>query len=335
MTNVGQAAVSTPSYSHQLAAFCRRASFSPGDVIRRKGDHYRDMYLITEGSVDVILEPNSGPSSTTELGPGSPIGEIGFLRGCRATGTVVARTAASAIIIDDGTLEKIQERDQKLAVEFCKYLASVSEQRLGRSANIASLERDTDQGPEIDVLLCRNDAMLHEAMKLRYSVYCEELGRSSPYADHDKKTIRDQLDDFGHTFIAISSGEAIGTLRGNMSREGSLGMFAELYGMNASSCHPQHTAVCTKFVVKKPKRFGYTSLKLVSVMIQYGMRLDIVECYIDCIPELTPFYEKFGFTVTGEQFFHYESGTCYPMKLDLTAHGRTLCERVSAHTNPI
>jgi predicted GNAT family N-acyltransferase len=331
MAIVDQAATSILSYSHRLAAFCRKASFGPGDVIRRKGQHYNDMYLITEGCVDVFLEPDGAPSSAIELGPGSPIGEIGFLRGCRATGTVVARTAASAIIVDDGTLGRIQERDQKLAVDFCKFLATVSEQRLGRSANIASLEKDS--GPEIEVLLCRNDEMLHEAMKLRYSVYCEELGRSSPNADHAKKIIRDPLDDFGHTFIAIASGEAIGTLRGNMSREGPLGMFAELYGMNLSSSHPERSAICTKFVVKKQKRFGYTSLKLVSVLVQYGMRLDILECYIDCIPDLTPFYEKFGFEVTGDRFFHHENGPSYPMKLDLTAHGRTLCERVGTHTN--
>src|SRR5258708_17280825 len=116
MANVDQAATSISSYSHRLASFCRKASFGPGDVIRRKGQHYNDMCLITEGCVDVFLEPDGAPSSAIELGPGSPIGETGFLPGCRATGTVVARTAASAIIVDDGRRRQLQERDQKQAV---------------------------------------------------------------------------------------------------------------------------------------------------------------------------------------------------------------------------
>ena len=51
-------------------------------------------------------------------------------------------------------------------------------------------------------------------------VYCEELGRSSPYADHDRKVIRDNLDDFGHTFIAVDDGKTIGTLRANLAASG-------------------------------------------------------------------------------------------------------------------
>ena len=317
----------------RLGAYCVKAHFGPGDVIRQKGQFYKDMYLIVDGLVEVRLGSNDASLRVIDLGPGSPVGEIGFLRGCRATGTVVARTATNAVVIDDGTLERIQRSDQHLAVELCKFLASVSEERLGDDASMHALAAYPDAGPTLDILLCRDDAMLHDAWRLRYSVYCEELGRSSPYADHDRKIIRDDLDDFGHTFIARANGETVGTLRANMSREGDFGMFGELYGMNASNWHPQHTAMCTKFAVKKSKRLGYTSLMLVSVVVQYGMKLDISECYIDCIPSLLLFYEKFGFKVTGDQFFHYENGPSYPMKLDLAIHGKSLCERVDAHAN--
>ena len=69
----------------------------------------------------------------------------------------------------------------------------------------------------IEVHLCRNKEMLERAKRLRYEVYCEELGRRSPYADHDKKVITDHLDATGHVFVAIEAGETIGTLRGNLS----------------------------------------------------------------------------------------------------------------------
>jgi CRP-like cAMP-binding protein len=330
MTRLWDAAA---TFAPLLEPFCTKAKFGAGDVIRRKGNFYKDMYLIVEGLVDVHLEANG--AHTIEQGPGSPIGEIGYLRGCRATATVVARTPASAVVIDDGTLRKIQESDRKLAVDFCRFLATTSEERVGYNASIPALRRNTDVGPPVDVLLCRDPAMLREAAKLRYSVYCTELGRSSPHADHVEKTISDHLDDFGHTFIAISSGEAVGTLRANLAREGSLGILTDLYGMNLSKYHPEQTAICTKFAIKQSKRLGYTSIQLVSVVVQYGMRSDVVECYIDCIPSLVPLYEKFGFALAGDQFFHHENGPSYPMKLDLVAHGQSLCERVATLVNRI
>jgi CRP-like cAMP-binding protein len=317
-------ALSNSAYPELLDLFCRKASFGPGEVLRRQGHHYRDMYLITQGVIDVHLKPDDDQSNKIALGPGSPIGEIGFLRGCRATATVVARTAASALVIDDGTLWQLEEKDQKLAVQFCKFLANVSEVRESYNANILSFSQDAKTRSTGSVLLCRNETMLREAMKLRYTVYCEELGRQSPYADHDKKIIKDKLDEFGHTFIAVENGETVATLRTNFAKEGSLGMFEELYGMTASKNHPERTAVCTKFVVKQSNRGSFAFLHLMSTLLQYVMRNDIQECYIDCIPSLTRFYEKFGFKQAGDRFFHYENGPSDPMMLDLAQHGKTL-----------
>ena len=76
-------------------------------------------------------------------------------------------------------------------------------------------------------------------MRLRYEVYCVELGRDSPFADHEARTISDSLDAFGNTFIAIEDSETIGTLRSNLSREGDLGHLQEVYGMRESLHHPE------------------------------------------------------------------------------------------------
>src|SRR5262245_27387364 len=83
-----------------LQSICTQVRFEPGDVLRQKGQHYRDMYVITDGCVDV----DPGPA-------GSPIGEIAFLRGSPATATVTARTATAALVIGDPTLARL-EREQ-------------------------------------------------------------------------------------------------------------------------------------------------------------------------------------------------------------------------------
>jgi predicted GNAT family N-acyltransferase len=173
--------------------------------------------------------------------------------------------------------------------------------------------------------------MLERAQRLRYEVYCLELARQSPHADHDSKTIKDDLDAFGHTFVAIEDGETIGTLRTNFSTEGPLGAFEQLYGMSASKHHPDRTAICTKFIVKKSKRGSLAFYKLVVAWLDYIMTRGALECYIDCTPNLVPFYERFGFArAVGAPFCHHENGLSFPMMLNLAQHGRSLCERFSA-----
>jgi hypothetical protein len=86
-------------------------------------------------------------------------------------------------------------------------------------------------------------------------LYCGEFGRQSPNADHGRGIIADDLDRFGHCFIAVEAGETIGTLRLNLTSEGPLGMVEELYGMRSSPHYPAATSVCTKFIVEKAKRW--------------------------------------------------------------------------------
>ncbi len=315
--------VSEGSFDPQLLArHCATVSLAPGDVLREKGQHYKDLYLIAEGRVEVWLG-GRGKGSPIELGPGTPVGEIGFLRGSRATADVVAKTAARAIVIDDATLWRL-EAQLELAVPLLRFLARVSEQRL--AANSAGVEASMDKNNRavVDVLLCRNEEMLHDAMRLRYSVYCEELGRSSPYADHEKKIIRDQLDEGGHTFVAVEKGEPIATIRGNFGWNGGLGILEELYGMNRSQQHPARTAICTKFIVKESKRTGVAAMHLIIAVARFGMRHNVLECYIDCIEKLKPQYESVGFRTAGPAFFHYENGPSWPMMLDVAQHGERL-----------
>jgi CRP-like cAMP-binding protein len=117
---------SVADYADRLHPFCERTSFRSGDVIRQSGRYYKDMYLITEGRVDVCLS-----GQTIELGPGAPIGEIAFIWECCATGTVIARTAVNAIVIDDGTLQRMRQCDREWVIDFCKSLTTIAEQRVG------------------------------------------------------------------------------------------------------------------------------------------------------------------------------------------------------------
>jgi predicted GNAT family N-acyltransferase len=307
-----------------LGSVCGQVRFKTGDVLRQKGQHYRDMYVITDGCVDVDPEISRGAGKRVVSGVGSPIGEIGFLRGCPATATVIARTATAALVIDDPALASLEHEQPALTAHLLRHLAETAEERTSYNLTWSSTPTAYTGSQTTEVYLCRNTDMLEQAQRLRYEVYCQELGRQSPYADHDKKIIADHLDDAGQVFIAVEAGETIGTLRGNTSSESPLGILEELYGMRRSAHHPDATAICTKFIVKKSKRGGPASMKLIAAMVRYGIRNHVKQCYIDCIPALLPYYKAIGFTITGEKFFHRENGPSHPMMLDLVRYGARL-----------
>jgi predicted GNAT family N-acyltransferase len=317
--------------SHLLQPFCGLKRFAPGDVLREKGQHYKDMYLITDGRVAVNLEAG-GKSDNVILGGGSPVGEISFLRGCPATATVVARTATEAIVIDDAALARLEREQPALAAQLLRHLAETAEERVSYNLTFASQAGAFTNLNSVDVYLCRNEAMSESAKRLRYEVYCEELGRNSPYADHEKRIITDDLDKFAHTFIAVEDGETTGTIRGNISLEGPLGAVVELYGMKSSPHHPRGTCVVTKFIVKKSKRGGPASFKLIAALTRFGLRNQMKECYIDSVPSLMPYYKAIGFKVVAPKFFHRENGPSYPMLLDLAKYGEALCRETTTRS---
>ncbi len=319
--------VSAPAASidfELLQSICRQVRFAPGDVLRRKGQHYRDMYVITHGCVDIDPQRSRGEGELMVSDVGSPIGEIGFLWGCPATATVVARTATDAIVIDDPTLARLEREQPDLTARLLRHLAETAEERTSYNLVWASTATAHSRPQAVEVYLCRSKDMLESAKRLRYEVFCHELGRQSPYADHDRKIISDHLDQTGHVFVAVEAGETIGTLRGNASSDDSLGVLEELYGMRKSAHHPKATCICTKFVVKRSKRGGAAAIKLISAIVRYGLRHQMKECYIDSVPALMPYYQALGFTIAGEKFLHRENGPSYPMMLDFVKHGERL-----------
>jgi predicted GNAT family N-acyltransferase len=308
--------------SKLLQSLCGQARFDPGAVLRERGQHYTNMYLLIDGRVEVDRKSGGNAAKLIASGALSPIGEISFLQGCPATATVIAKTATTALVIDDHTLARIEQDQPALLAHLLRKLASIAEERT--SDNLIFSASACISARAIDIFLCRNKDMLESAQRLRYDVYCRELGRCSPNADHERKIIADELDDSGHVFIAVEAGETIGTLRGNSPAESSLGILDDLYGMKTSVHYPRATAVCTKFIVKKSRRGSTAALRLIAAMVRFGLRRNIKECYIDSIPPLLPYYRAIGFTITGQQFLHRENGPSHPMMIDLAKYGERL-----------
>lgn len=194
----------------------------------------------------------------------------------------------------------------------------------------AAIDRaDTSTAPSaerIEIALCRTEAMLLEAKKLRYDVYCRELGRRSPNADHDSRTLSDHLDRSGHTFIARVGDATVGTVRVNFAWEGSLGDYAQLYDGDAWRRFEGRAAICTKLAVGSSGRSSEALLHLLAAALQYVIRNDAAACFIDSIPRFTPLYARLGFVPTGEPFMHHENGLSDRLVLELAPYRGLISE---------
>ena len=314
--------------SHHLItnvpSFARTARYGKNEFIRRQGHHYDFAILILDGSAEVHVNNKRKQRQTIEVGPGQPIGEIGFLFGNAATADVIARTDIEALIVDDHLLTQIENERSDFSLQLVRALAQTAERRLAENAQISYGGNGWNQPTQLEVKLCRTDALLHQAQSLRYDIYCRELQRRSPYADQATCRISDPLDGFGHTFLASDGDENIGSIRTNFARDGDLGLLEDIYKMPKSQFYPDNLGIVTKFVVRRKYRGSSISLKLIAAATRFGLRHDMHECYIDTVPQLEPYYIAMGFDVCGENFLHRENGPSVPMRINLIKYGKRL-----------
>jgi len=307
-----------------LADFCKEVTFAAGDKLRVKGLLSIDMYLLTKGEVDISLD-NAGSASTRfTAGRGSPIGEIGFMTGVPATATVTAKTDVGALYIDNSAWRDFERRMPALAVAFYRQLAEIAEGR--RSHNLLFLENQRQPRPNVatEIVLCQRPDQLLEAQRIRYQIYCEELGRTSPYADPVRRTIADDLDVTGHVLLALENGAPVATMRMNRSRDRGLGILEDLYCMTQSANHPEATGVCTKFIVKGEHRFGQVAFKLMATAVEMAQRYEVKDCFMDCTPQLRPLFMSLGFAQSGPPFLHHENGRSHPLRLDIDRYAKRI-----------
>lgn len=82
----------TDDEQSRLFAAMDSAMAAAGDVILSKGSSSRSLLLLEEGQVEVFEESGGDPVVLATLGPGSVVGEVGFVDGCTRTHSVRAVT---------------------------------------------------------------------------------------------------------------------------------------------------------------------------------------------------------------------------------------------------
>ncbi len=77
--------------------------FEPGEVIFRQGDMGSQVYVITNGEVEVVRDqPGAGQTVVTRLGPGEFFGEMALVHPAPRSATVRASSALDVLVMQRG-----------------------------------------------------------------------------------------------------------------------------------------------------------------------------------------------------------------------------------------
>jgi NTE family protein len=136
----------------------RLAKFPPGSPILREGEPVEELYLLTSGTVSIVL----GARSMAKLGPGAWLGELAMLTGGVSSTSVLAETEVEAISVTQADFLAAAEEDPTIFRQLAQMLAQrlrstdrmLSDQQSGR---IALLWHEKAQTPLVDAILteCR------------------------------------------------------------------------------------------------------------------------------------------------------------------------------------
>jgi CRP-like cAMP-binding protein len=109
---------------HHLAERLVPAPFARDDVILRQGDEAHGLYLLVEGTADVIVDDGHGRSrKVASLGPGSFFGEMGLITGEPRTATVVARSEVECYRLEKAAFQEVISARPVVAEDISHILA--------------------------------------------------------------------------------------------------------------------------------------------------------------------------------------------------------------------
>jgi CRP-like cAMP-binding protein len=113
-------------------------TYGPGERIVTQGESAKAMYLILQGSVQVIRDIAVGQQFLAKLERNRSFGEIGLLTHSPRTATVIAETAVRLIKISSENLNRLSIENPRIALQIYRILAESLAQSLRQTGTIPS-----------------------------------------------------------------------------------------------------------------------------------------------------------------------------------------------------
>ena len=166
-----------------------------------------------------------------------------------------------------------------------------------------------------DIKVASSDEDRERIFRFRYDVYVIEMGKSPVEADHQKKIIRDELDNDAHLLYAEDEGQIVGTVRLNCrskkkfpyvwEQRYDIEKFAPLFG--------DHISMTSRMMVAKDYRGSSVPAALVGAVYSAGRDMGSKFDFCNCAPSLLEFYEQIGFRRFTDGFMDEDNGYHVPL----------------------
>lgn len=99
----------------ELAARGVTRRFSAGQVLWRRGDEPRGLFIVLEGAVRVVRGSGGRQHVLHREGPGGTLGEVPLFAGGTYPATVIAEEPTECLVLSRAALESAMTRDPRLA----------------------------------------------------------------------------------------------------------------------------------------------------------------------------------------------------------------------------
>ncbi len=100
-----------------------RMNYEAGDIIFKEGDPSEALYVILEGTVDVVKEAPGGRVRLAQIGEGNMFGETGVLCDQKRNATIEAASPVTVLQLDRLTFNEVARDVPQLSLAIAKELA--------------------------------------------------------------------------------------------------------------------------------------------------------------------------------------------------------------------
>ncbi len=122
-----------PSQARIVVLMGEMKHFQPGETIVRRGELGDEMYVIIEGTTEVLAGDGSGRQRINQLRRGDVFGEMGLVRHAERTADVVAAGGVDVLALDERFLRRIQNRYPRIASKVLLNLTRILSDHLQRT----------------------------------------------------------------------------------------------------------------------------------------------------------------------------------------------------------
>lgn len=121
------------------------ASYSAGDLVFSQGDLGTDMYIITEGEVDIIKHIGGESHHLSHLEKGDFFGEMALLENAPRTADALAKTDVKVVVINGSRFDEMLRKNPEIAVRIIRKYSKRLREANTLLERLVGREVDADQ----------------------------------------------------------------------------------------------------------------------------------------------------------------------------------------------